>query len=402
MSECIDIVLPEAQEGTQSIVAKWFKAVGDTVAANEPLIEISTDKVMVEIAAPAAGELAEIVAPENAEVAPGALLGRIRVGAGVAVVERRTVPATSAPSGGAPRREIAGAGGSGAVLDLSPAVKRLLKEHNLSPEEVRGTGKDGRITHADVLAAVAGGGAVKSGHVGGASPGPSRRVPHTPMRRMIANHMRESVATAPHVTSVFEADLDGVLAHRAAHLADFASRGAKLTLTAYFVRAAARALVAVPEVNSRWHDDALEIFEDANIGVATALGDAGLIVPVIRRAQTLDLFETARALDDIVQRARTGSIGSSEVQGGTFTISNHGVSGSLVATPIIINQPQSAILGIGKLERRVVPVAESSGEAFVARSRCYVSLTIDHRVLDGFQANAFLTAFVGALGECSV
>jgi 2-oxoglutarate dehydrogenase E2 component (dihydrolipoamide succinyltransferase) len=402
MSASIDIVLPEAQEGTQSIVAKWFKAVGDTVAANEPIIEISTDKVMMEIAAPAAGELAEIIAPENAEVAPGTILGRIRVGAQAAAAERSVPPSESPDRCAAPRRSAPAGGGNSAALDLSPAVKRLLKEHNLTADQVRGTGKDGRITHADVLAAVAGGGAAKSGQAGGASAGPSRRVPHTPMRRMIATHMRESVATAPHVTSVFEADLEGVLAHRAAHLANFASRGVKLTLTAYFVRATARALVAVPEVNSRWHDDALEIFEDANIGVATALGDAGLIVPVIRRAQTLDLFETARALDDIVQRARTGSITSAEVQGGTFTISNHGVSGSLVATPIIINQPQSAILGIGKLERRVVALAEGAGESFVARSRCYVSLTIDHRVLDGFQANAFLAAFIEALNESAL
>jgi len=402
MSECIDIVLPQAQEGTQSIVAKWFKAVGDVVAANEPLIEISTDKVMMEIAAPAAGELAEIVAPENAEVTPGAILGRIRVGSRAVAVERPVAPSEVQERGAASRRPAPAGGGRGAALDLSPAVKRLLKEYNLSPEQVRGTGKDGRITHADVLAAVAGGGAAKSDHAGGANTGPSRRVIHTPMRRMIATHMRESVATAPHVTSVFEADLEGVLAHRAAHRADFASRGVKLTLTAYFVRATARALVAVPEVNSRWHDDALEIFEDANIGVATALGDAGLIEGLERVKNTLDLFETARALDDIVQRARTGAITSAEVQGGTFTISNHGVSGSLLATPIIINQPQSAILGIGKLERRVVPLAEGAGERFVARSRCYVSLTIDHRVLDGFQANAFLVAFVEALEATAV
>jgi 2-oxoglutarate dehydrogenase E2 component (dihydrolipoamide succinyltransferase) len=216
------------------------------------------------------------------------------------------------------------------------------------------------------------------------------------MRRSIAQHMVQSVATAPHVTSVFEADLSAVIADRDTKKAEFESRGVKLTYTAYFVRAAAAALKAVPEVNSRWHDDALEIFDDLNIGVATALGSGGLIVPVILKAQDLDLFGIAEKLQDLTERARAEKLDARDVQNGTFTISNHGVSGSLVATPIIINQPQSAILGIGKLERRVVPVSESGNDVTV-KPMCYVSLTIDHRVLDGFQANQFLTAFVKSI-----
>jgi 2-oxoglutarate dehydrogenase E2 component (dihydrolipoamide succinyltransferase) len=168
----------------------------------------------------------------------------------------------------------------------------------------------------------------------------------------------------------------------------------KLTLTAYFVRASVDALRSVPEVNSRWHDDALELFDDCNVGVATALERGGLIVPVIRRAQDLDLVATAERLQDLTARARAGSLTPGEVQGGTFTISNHGVSGSLVATPIVINQPQSAILGVGKLQQR--PVVASDGR-IVARPMVYVTLTIDHRVLDGFQANAFLTRWVDAV-----
>jgi 2-oxoglutarate dehydrogenase E2 component (dihydrolipoamide succinyltransferase) len=214
------------------------------------------------------------------------------------------------------------------------------------------------------------------------------------MRRSIAQHMTQSVAMAPHVTAVFEADLSAVVAHREAHRAAFEAQGAKLTYTAYFVRASVAALGAVPEANSRWHDDALEIFDDCNIGVATALPQGGLIVPVIHRAQTLDLRATAERLQDLTQRARVGALTPKDVQQGTFSISNHGVSGSLIAAPIIIPQPQSAILGVGKLERRPVARERSGKEMVEVRPMCYVTLTIDHRVLDGYQANAFLARWV--------
>ena len=210
--------------------------------------------------------------------------------------------------------------------------------------------------------------------------------------------MVQSVAAAPHVTSVFDADLSAVIAHRDANKAEFEKRGAKLTYTAYFVKASVDALKAVPEVNSRWHDDALEIFDDINIGVATALGSGGLIVPVIMKAQELDLFRIAERLQDLTERARNEKLDPRDVQNGTFTISNHGVSGSLIASPIIINQPQSAILGVGKAERRVVAAGDLGSEVEV-KHMCYVTLTIDHRVLDGFQANQFLTSWVGALSK---
>jgi 2-oxoglutarate dehydrogenase E2 component (dihydrolipoamide succinyltransferase) len=212
-------------------------------------------------------------------------------------------------------------------------------------------------------------------------------MPHMPMRKSIAAHMVQSVATAPHVTSVFQADLSAVIAHREAG-------GKTATFTAYFVRAAVAALQAVPEVNSRWHDHALELFDDCNIGIGTALPGGGLIVPVIHRAQTLDLAQTAERLADLTARARAGTLTQQDVQGGTFTISNHGVSGSLVAAPIIINQPQSAILGVGKLEKRVV--VDDAGSV-VVRPMVYVTLTIDHRALDGFQANLFLSEWVATI-----
>jgi 2-oxoglutarate dehydrogenase E2 component (dihydrolipoamide succinyltransferase) len=202
------------------------------------------------------------------------------------------------------------------------------------------------------------------------------------------------------VTTVFEADLTAVLEHRQRNKEDFARRGAPLTLTAYFLQATVAAIRAVPEANSRWTDTALEIFDSIHIGVATAL-ETGLVVPVLRDVHSRDLFDTAKGLEDLVTRARDGRLAPTDVRGGTFTISNHGVSGSLAATPIIINQPQAAILGIGKLEKRPVVSsdADSGEDRIVIRPRCYVTLTIDHRVMDGHQANRFLQTFVGRLAD---
>jgi 2-oxoglutarate dehydrogenase E2 component (dihydrolipoamide succinyltransferase) len=209
--------------------------------------------------------------------------------------------------------------------------------------------------------------------------------------------MVASVATAPHVTTLFEADMSSVVAHRRQNSSEFETRGAKLTYTAYFVAAAVKALQAVPEVNATFHADSLEIFGDCNVGVGTALGNEGLIVPVIHRAQTLDLFGIAGRLEQLVAAARAGRLSTDAVRGGTFTISNHGVSGSLIAAPIIINQPQVAILGVGKMERRVVVREHDGVESLSVRPMCYVTLTIDHRALDAFQANAFLAVVVNSL-----
>jgi 2-oxoglutarate dehydrogenase E2 component (dihydrolipoamide succinyltransferase) len=201
--------------------------------------------------------------------------------------------------------------------------------------------------------------------------------------------------TSPHVTAVFDADLSAVVAHRQAHRAAYQQRGVKLTYTAYVVAAAVQALQAVPEVNSRWHDDALEVFSDCNIGIATAV-EGGLLVPVLHKAQTLDLFGIAARLQELTDKARAGQLALEELQNGTFTITNHGVSGSLIATPII-NQPQSAILGVGKMEKRVVVVEVGGKDTLQISPMAYVTLTIDHRALDGFQANAFLSEFTEAL-----
>jgi len=223
-------------------------------------------------------------------------------------------------------------------------------------------------------------------------------IPHDKMRKRIADSMVTSLMhTAPHVTSVFEVDLSAVMRHRAANKDAYASHGTPLTLTAYFVGAAIAAIKKVPRVNSRWSDEQLEIFHHINMGIGTALGDQGLIVPVLHNAQDMDLQVIAAGLADLTTRARDNRLKPGDVRDGTFTISNHGVSGSLFATPIIINQPQSAILGVGKIEKRI-KVTEIEGEDVMAiRPMCYVSLTIDHRVLDAYQTNAFLTELVNTL-----
>ena len=396
MSNLVDITVPVGQsEGTESVIATWFKAEGDLVQENEPVLEISTDKVNMEVASPNSGRLIEILKTEGSQVEPGEVLGRIDTDVTTAYRVRDITPPPAVPQADGVEKGAAKSGGSG---DLSPAVRKLIKEHGVDASLISGSGKGGRITADDVLKHVEAQGA--SGHARGAetqsSQIKSHKVPHNQMRRFIAQHMVQSVAAAPHVTSVFDADLSAIVAHREANKADFESRGARLTYTAYFVKAAVDAIREVPEVNSRWHDEALEVYDDINIGIATALENGGLIVPVIAGVQDLDLFEIVQKLGDITERARTEKLDTRDVQNGTFTISNHGVSGSLFAAPIIINQPQSAILGVGKLERRVVPSGDSGSDVEV-KPMCYVTLTIDHRVLDGYQANQFLTAWVKSI-----
>jgi 2-oxoglutarate dehydrogenase E2 component (dihydrolipoamide succinyltransferase) len=369
-----DIVVPAEQEGTKAVLKTWLKKIGDPVRANDAVVELETDKVAVEIAATTDGVLSEILIGPDSEVVPGTVLGRIAEGAVTSVTQ-------AAPRHVAAPR--ASAQHSDPELRLSPSVRRLVMEHNLDARALAGSGRGGRLTRADVDAHLSGAKAEP------ATPQPGvHRVPHDSMRRRIAEHMSHSLITAPHVTAVFEADFSAIMAHRAAHKAAL-----PLTFTAYFVAASALAMQAAPAVNGRWFDDRIEIYDDVNIGIGTALGDKGLVVPVIHRAQTLDLFAIARGLNDLTEKARAGKLSRAEVTGGTFSISNHGVSGSLIAAPIIINQPQAAILGVGKLEKRVVV----RGDAMVIRPMAYVTLSIDHRMLDGHQTNAWLTRFVEIL-----
>ena len=396
MANIINISFPEdQQEGTEASIARWLVTTGDTVAAHDPVVEIETDKVVVEVAAPVTGVITEICIQQDEEVNPGDVLCTLNTEADFEPDETAShVPITEAPAPIAPIQ----AGDD----RLSPAVRQRVLQHKLDLSGIAGSGRDGRITLQDVETLIA---ELDSGQQSAApvvEAEGSEIIPHDKMRRRIADNMVASLMhTAPHVTAVFEADLSAVMQHRAANKETFSSRGTPLTLTVYFVAAAIAAIRKVPRVNSRWFDEHLEIFQHINMGIGTALGDQGLIVPVIQNTHNLDLQGIAASLADLTMRARDSKLQPNDVRGGTFTISNHGVSGSLIATPIIINQPQSAILGVGKIEKRI-KIREIDGEdVMVIRPMCYVSLTIDHRVVDGFQTNAFLTELVSTLENWS-
>jgi 2-oxoglutarate dehydrogenase E2 component (dihydrolipoamide succinyltransferase) len=213
------------------------------------------------------------------------------------------------------------------------------------------------------------------------------------MRITIAENMVRAVSEAPHVTALFEADFSAIAAHKAA----MAARGTKLSYTAYIVKAAADAMAVAPAINGRWEKDRIAISPTIDVGVGTALGEKGLVVPVVKDAGALGLEQIGAKLDDLTRRAREGKLERSDVSGGSFTISNHGVSGSLLAAPIILHQGQAAILGVGKLEKRVVVREVGGQDAILVRPMAYVTLTIDHRVVDGHQTNAWLTRFVEIL-----
>jgi len=423
----IDVVVPLEQEGTQAVVRTWLKQVGDRVEVNDPLVELETDKVAMEVPAPQAGVLREILLDTGADAVPGAVLGRIAAVAEVVAHEPESVrpersrgalpsEAEGKDKGlGSARRGVSTSLDTNGVKDpelrLSPAVKRALLQHDIDPAMIEGTGRDGRITRADVDRAVQAATTVQQGprttaqpkvaQPAAAAPSDSairsHSIPHDRMRLKIAENMLSSVTQAPHVTAMFEADFSAIMRHRERHKEAFAKKGVKLTYTAYLVAAAAEAMKAAPAINSRWHDDRLELFDDVNIGVGTALGEKGLIVPVLRNVQTLNLKGIAAGLDELIEKARRERLTARDVSGGTFTISNHGVSGSLFASPIIISQPQSAILGVGKLEKRVVVREVDGVDTIQIRPLAYVSLTIDHRVVDGHQTNAWLTRFVEVL-----
>ncbi|MGD9812497.1 MAG: dihydrolipoamide acetyltransferase family protein, partial [Sphingobium sp.] len=387
------------QEGTKAIVRSWLAKIGQTISENDPLVELETDKVTQEVPSPASGVLSEILLDTDAEAMPGALLGRLKIAAEADEQEPESsnVPEASAPK---PEPEVTRTH----VHALSPAVRRAVKEHGLDPARIAGTGRGGRITRADVDAHVEARAKAPSTTPAplppAANPAPSggvTTIPHDRMRLAIAQNMLNSVATAPHVTSVFECDFSAIMAHRARHKAAFGKDSANLSFTAYFIAAAAQAMKAAPAINSRWHEDRLDIFHDINIGIGTALGDKGLVVPVIQQCQTLSLLGIAQRLTDLIGRARDTRLSPADMKGGTFTISNHGVSGSLFASPIIIAQPQSAILGIGKTEKRVVVREVDGTDTIQIRPMAYVSLTIDHRVVDGHQTNAWLSKFVEVL-----
>jgi 2-oxoglutarate dehydrogenase E2 component (dihydrolipoamide succinyltransferase) len=388
----IEVRVPDEQEGTKAVVRAWLKQIGDAVAVNDPLVELETDKVTQEVPSPAAGVLAEIVLDTDAEAVPGALLARISLDA-EGQAESPFVPSEveARPTLGQRPSTSLRTNGSGETR-LSPSVRRACLQHGIDATRIPGTGRNGRVTREDVDRAIASATVVRVGEPTTAQPRQfsASDIPHDRMRRSIADNMARAVAEQPHVTAVFEADFSAIGAHKAA----LAARGAKLSYTAYIVKAAAEAMAVAPAINGRWEEDRVGVSPTIDVGVGTALGEKGLVVPVVKDAAALSLEQIGAKLDDLTRRAREGKLERSDVSGGSFTISNHGVSGSLLAAPIILHQGQAAILGIGKLEKRVVVREIGGQDAIQVRPMAYVTLTIDHRVVDGHQTNAWLSRFV--------
>lgn len=449
----IDVIMPKLGESVvEGTLNRWLKQPGEAVQEYEPLCEVTTDKVDTEIPAPATGVLMAVHVAEGQTVAAGTLLAVIGVAG-----ERPTAPphadfptASHPATIPAPQRAVQTAPERPAAR-YSPVVMRMASEHGIDLSALHGTGLGGRVTKKDVEAYLeAGQAAAPSDLAAWEQPGggdlfkptdevyakasgkplpapmptpapvtapvaapiapipaprpaanpapvpstlPGDLRPISTMRRAIAEHMvRSKLHTAPHVTTVFEVDMSRVMAHWKANEAPFAAMGLRLTLTAYFVSAIVRAAQAHPTLNARWTDSGLFVPSVVNVGMAVAL-EEGLIVPVIRNAGDLNLQGLARTVTDLATRARAKALRPDETADGTITLTNHGVSGSLFATPVI-NQPQSAIVGVGAVQKRVVVVTDSAGADLIAiRPMLYATLTFDHRVADGAMGDAFMRVF---------
>ncbi len=426
-----NVIMPQMGESVaEGTVTKWLKKIGERVERDEPLFEISTDKVDAEIPSPAAGVLAQILVKESETVAVNTVVAVID-GEGAVTTPAATkaelasapamtpTPPPAAPIQAPPSPPVA-AGSSAppvspAEVRSSPLVRRIAEEYGVDLTQVRGTGLGGRVSKKDILDYVeqqrgAGQGAVaaaapsvQSGaqaapaiQTPGPAPapaapqvvftGPTQVVPMTPMRQKIAEHMAMSKRTSAHVYTVYEVEMTRVVEMRERHKNEFERRnGLKLSYTPFFVRAAVEAIKQVPIINSSVDGTNIIYKRDVNVGIAVAL-ESGLIVPVIKRADEKNFLGIARAVHDLAERARTKHLSVDDVQGGTFTITNPGSFGGLFGLPII-NQPQVAILGVGGIEKR--PVVRD--DAIAIRSMVYLSLSYDHRVVDGAVAEQFLT-----------
>jgi len=373
----VKVFAPLIGEGVEELsVVAWLKQPGDSVAEGEALVEVESDKVVTEITSPSSGTLSQILAQAGDKVGAGGVIAMVEsvAAAGAAVGAAAPAPAREEPASPAERS---------AADFLSPVVRKLAAELGIDPALVKGSGVGGRVTKEDIQAFAA------------ARPKPDGAqadevAPHGPLRRKIAERMLASQATSAHVLTVMEADLGAVVAHRAAHKEEYSREGQSLTLSAYLVAALAAALRRHPEFNSSWVEEGMIIHREINIGVAVSLFEEGLIVPVIKRADTLSLAETAQAIARLAAAARSGRLGGEEVKGGTFTLTNHGGGGSLFALPII-NQPQIGILGTGVMQKRAVVLTDPQGRDSIAiRPMMYLSLVFDHRALDGESADRFL------------
>jgi len=440
----VDVIMPQMGESiAEGTVSRWLKKVGDAVKRDEPIFEISTDKVDAEIPSPSAGILAEILIGEGQTVAVQTIVARIETDASAAATASASAPAPSAaaakgapeqarasaastppgagaaPSGGATRTTSAPAGGGGdgprstpggnsfeerIRTKSSPLVRRMAAEQGIDIAALQGSGIAGRVTKKDLVAFVESGAAPAtrgSMHApGGAEshgpmpePWPGDKVePMSVMRQRISEHMVQSRRTSAHVTSFMEIDFTRIARMRAKHRVAFEqANGVKLTYMPFIIKSVVLALKEFPVMNSSVAGNKVIYRKQYNIGVAVAL-DWGLLVPVIKKADELSLSGLTKAMNDLAARARAKKLNPAEVQDGTFTITNPGVFGSLMGTPII-SQPQVAILGVGTIEKRPKVLTGADGEDVIAIRTCaYFSISFDHRIIDGAVADQFLAA----------
>jgi len=392
----IEIKVPTLGESVvEATVARWMKQAGDAVAADEPVVELETDKVTLEVPAPANGTLSDLVAVEGATVEVGALLAVMEEGAAPAKTDAAPAKAAAAPAAPAPApakpAPAAPAKPAATQHNLSPAVRRLVEENNLNPAAIPATGKDGRLTKADVQDAIAKGIGKATAAAAPAAVQPrtddvrEERVPMSRLRRIIAQRLKEAQNTAAMLTTFNEVDMSALMALRAEYKEDFEkNHGARLGFMGMFVKAAITALQEFPAVNAEIHGDDIIYKNFYNIGVAVGTPQ-GLVVPVLKDAQDMSLSTVEKTIADFGIRARDGKLGPADMMNGTFTISNGGVYGSLMSTPII-NPPQSAILGMHKIQKRPVAV----GDKVEIRPMMYLALSYDHRIIDGREAVSFL------------
>ncbi|MFM8500138.1 MAG: 2-oxoglutarate dehydrogenase complex dihydrolipoyllysine-residue succinyltransferase [Chakrabartia sp.] len=396
-----EVIVPTLGESiAEATLGQWLKQPGEAVAADEPIASLETDKVAVEVTAPVAGVMGAHVVSEGATVNVGAVIGSIEGGAGApaapAAASVSAAPATAAPSV---------ASDDAGDLTLSPSVRRLVLEHGLDPTKIKGTGKDGRLTKDDVLAAVSAGtasakveaapaAAPTSAPVATSSARAEERVRMTRLRQTVAKRLKEAQNTAAMLTTFNDVDMTAVMEARSKYKDLFEKKhGVRLGFMGFFTKAVCMALKDIPAVNASIEGDDIVYRNYSDISVAVSAPN-GLVVPVIRDAQDMSVADIERTIGDFGKRAKDGTLTMDDMKGGTFTISNGGVFGSLMSTPII-NPPQSAVLGLHRIEDR--PVVRDG--QVVVRPMMYLALSYDHRLIDGREAVTFLVAVKNAIED---
>ena len=377
---------------SEATIGKWFKKPGDAVKKDEPVLELETDKVSLEVNAPVDGVLAELTVKEGETVGVGALLGTITAGAGAAAAPQ-TAPAAAAPASAAKPA-------AAPAVDHGPAVSRLAAESGVNPTAVAASGKDGRVTKGDMLAAIATGAAPSAAPVAVRAPSApddgarEERVRMTKLRQTIARRLKDAQNTAAMLTTFNEVDMTEVMALRNRYKDTFEKKhGVKLGFMSFFVKACTQALKELPAVNAEIDGTDLVYKNYYHVGIAVGT-DKGLVVPVVRDADRMGLATIEKSIADFGKRARDGSLKIEEMQGGTFTITNGGIYGSLMSTPIL-NAPQSGILGMHKIQERPMVV----GGKIEVRPMMYLALSYDHRIVDGKEAVTFLVRVKEALED---